>query len=161
MFSKNVNTNPYKNVRQENYVIYGYNVTKEWVLRALPLNGTYCYDVGRRGTDMGRTKKDINVEVGARLRDIRENKQCSQAEFAAVLGIGDEHYRKLESGATGLTMEKVYLLNQKCDVDPTFLISGRRSEEFDFDRYITNCSREQKDKLLTRVLEYMKSYFNG
>lgn len=114
----------------------------------------------KRGLDMGREKKDINIEVGARLKQIRENKRCSQSEFAAILGIGDEHYRKLENGSTGLTLEKVYLLNQKCNIDPTYLIIGRQNEEFDFDRYITNCTKEQKNTLMARMLEYLKGYFN-
>lgn len=50
---------------------------------------------------MGREKKDINIQVGARLKRIRENAGYSQAQFAEMLGIGDEHYRKLENGSTG------------------------------------------------------------
>lgn len=108
---------------------------------------------------MGRDKKNINIEVGARLREIRENTGYSQAEFAAFLGIGDEHYRKLENGSTGLTVEKICILNRTCHIDPTFLILGERNEEFDFDRYITNCTREQRNELMARIFEYMKRYF--
>lgn len=109
---------------------------------------------------MGRDKKNINIEVGARLRQIRENKGCSQSEFAAILGIGDEHYRKLENGSTGLTIEKIYILNKECNIDPTYLIVGEKQEEFDFDKYVTNCTKEQRNRLLTRILEYMKKYFD-
>lgn len=109
---------------------------------------------------MGSDKKDINIEVGARLKQIRENKRCSQSEFAAALGIGDEHYRKLENGSTGLTIEKIHILHDKFSIDPTYLVIGARGEEFDFDKYITNCTREQKEKLMSRILEYMKGYFS-
>ncbi|MBE5867831.1 MAG: helix-turn-helix transcriptional regulator [Lachnospiraceae bacterium] len=110
---------------------------------------------------MGSDKKKINIEVGARLKQIRENRRCSQSEFACALGIGDEHYRKLENGSTSLTIEKIYILSEKYNVDPSFLIMGRRGEEFDFDTYITNCTKDQKNKLMARILEYMKSYFSG
>lgn len=107
---------------------------------------------------MGRTKKNSNVEIGGRLRVIRENLGKSQAEFAEILDISDEHYRKLESGNTGLTIEKVRILYERLNIDPTYLLVGRKMEEFDLDKYLVNCSKEQRDRLLRRCLEYIAGY---
>ena len=107
---------------------------------------------------MGRTKKSCNIEIGGRLRVIRENLGKSQAEFAELLDISDEHYRKLENGSTGLTIEKVRLLYEKLNIDPTYLLIGTKSEEFDLDKYLVNCSKEQRDRLLRRCLEYIAGY---
>lgn len=107
---------------------------------------------------MGRQKKSSNVEIGSRLRLIRENLGRSQAEFSEILEIGDDHYRKLESGSTGLTIEKVRILYEKLNIDPTYLLTGERQDEFDLDRYLVNCSKEQRDKLLQRCLEYIAGY---
>lgn len=109
-------------------------------------------------TTMGRQKKSSNVEIGSRLRLIRENLGRSQAEFSEILEIGDDHYRKLESGSTGLTIEKVRILYEKLNIDPTYLLTGERQDEFDLDRYLVNCSKEQRDKLLQRCLEYIAGY---
>lgn len=107
---------------------------------------------------MGRTKKNSNVEIGGRLRVIRENLGKSQAEFAEILDISDEHYRKLESGNTGLTIEKVRILYERLNIDPTYLLVGRKMEEFDLDKYLVNCSKEQRDRLLRRCLDYIAGY---
>lgn len=107
---------------------------------------------------MGREKKSSNVEIGSRLRLIRENLGKSQAEFSEILEIGDDHYRKLESGSTGLTIENVRILYEKLNIDPTYLLTGEKPEEFDLDKYLVNCSKEQRDKLLRRCLDYIAGY---
>ncbi len=107
---------------------------------------------------MGREKKSSNVEIGSRLRVIRENLGKSQADFAEILDVTDDHYRKLESGSTGLTIGKVRLLYEKLNIDPTYLLIGEKMEEFDLDKYLVNCSKEQRDRLLKRCLEYIAGY---
>ena len=89
---------------------------------------------------MGRAKKGNNVEIGMRLRIIRENLGRSQAELVEILDVSDDHYRKIESGSTGL------------------LLVGEKMEEFDLDKYLVNCSKEQREHLLKRCLEYMYAY---
>ncbi|MGN1147326.1 MAG: helix-turn-helix domain-containing protein [Lachnospiraceae bacterium] len=108
---------------------------------------------------MGRVKKNSNVEIGARLRIIRENLGKSQAEFAEILDVSDDHYRKLECGSAGLTIEKLILLHEKLCIDPTYLITGEKMEEFDLDKYLVNCSREQRNHLLEQCLYYLARYF--
>lgn len=115
-------------------------------------------EIGKVNTSMGRTKKGSNIEIGSRLRIIRENLGKSQAEFAEILDISDEHYRKLESGSTGLTIEKVRILYEKLNIDPAYLLCGKQPEEFDLDKYLVNCSKEQRDKLLRRCLDYIAGY---
>ncbi len=107
---------------------------------------------------MSRVKKNDNVEIGMRLRAIRMNLGKSQSEFAEILGISDEHYRKLESGSSGLTVDKVKILYEKLNVDPSYLLVGKRSEDFDLDKYLVNCSKEQRDKLFRHCLAYIESY---
>lgn len=109
---------------------------------------------------MSRVKKSSNVEIGARLRVIRENLGKSQAELAELLEVSDEHYRKLESGSTGLTIEKVKILHEKLCVHPTYLITGKKQEDFDLERYLANCTKEQRDKFWGRCLLYLADYFD-
>lgn len=55
---------------------------------------------------MSREKKRSNVEIGMRLKAIRENLGKSQSEMAEILDVSDDHYRKMESGNSGLTIER-------------------------------------------------------
>lgn len=100
-------------------------------------------------------KKYCNVEIGKRLKQIRENLGYSQTEFAEILDVSYDHYRRLEKGVSGLTVEKLQLLFEKLHVDCNYLVNGQRIEDFDIDNYLASCDREERDRLLTRCLEYI------
>ncbi len=104
---------------------------------------------------MSRDKKDSNIEIGERLKAIRLSLSKSQAEIAEILNVSDEHYRKLESGSAGLTIEKVRILYEELNVDPTWIIVGKPVDEFDLEKYLTNCSKKQRYELFTRCWNYI------
>jgi transcriptional regulator with XRE-family HTH domain len=105
---------------------------------------------------MDGKRKAVNIQLGKRLADARKNLGRTQAEFADLLGVTEEHYRKYESGANGLSVDKILLLYQKYGIDPTYLITGAcLKNDFDVDYYIANCNKEQKDAFVDRVLAYM------
>lgn len=105
---------------------------------------------------MENRKKDTNVCVGKRLKEARKNLGKTQAETAELLGISEEHYRKYESGATGLSADKLLILFREYGIDPTYLITGTGGKsEFDVDSYIANSSKEQKDEFIDHVLRYV------
>lgn len=68
-----------------------------------------------------------------------------------------EHYRKLEAGTTGISVDKVLILYQKYGIDPTYLITGESSniKEFNLDYYVANSSKEQRNEFFDRVLSYL------
>lgn len=105
---------------------------------------------------MGREKKEENVELGRRLHDARENLGYTQAQFAELLSVTDEHYRKIESGVSGLTIEKMKILYYKASIDPTYLVVGEVRQDFDLELFLANCSKEQKNLFLKRVMTYME-----
>ena len=109
---------------------------------------------GKGDIAMGRSKKTENMEIGARLRESRINLGLSQAKIAEILDVTDDHYRKLESGNTGLTIGKLRLLYEELRIDPTYLLTGEQSGEFDLEKYLANCTLEQSDALFKRSLEY-------
>lgn len=117
-------------------------------------------DIGMMGISrkvvitMGRSKKAENIEIGTRLRESRINLGLSQAAMAEILDVTDDHYRKLESGNTGLTIGKIRLLYEKLQIEPTYLLTGGLPEEFNLDKYLANCTIEQSNELFTRSLKY-------
>ena len=105
---------------------------------------------------MDNYKREANMHIGKRLREARNNLGRTQAEIAVSLGVSEEHYRKYESGATGLSADKLLTLYREYGIDPSFLVTGTcMKNDFDVDYYIANCNKEQKDVFLDRVLAYM------
>ncbi len=43
---------------------------------------------------MDRNKKGLNVEIGKRLREVRDNLGYTQFQFAEILGVGEEQLSK-------------------------------------------------------------------
>ena len=101
-------------------------------------------------------RKKANIQVGKRLRESRISLGRTQAEIAVALGVSEEHYRKYESGATGLSADKLLILYHKYGSDPTYLITGScLKNEFDVDYFMANCNKEQKNQFVDRVFAYM------
>lgn len=110
---------------------------------------------------MRAEKKEINIQIGKRLQTARENSGYTQEVFAETLDVGVEHYRKLESGAYGLQPEKMLILYEKYKIDPTYLITGEKNSSFDIELFLANCSREERDAFIDRMLAYMKKLMTG
>ena len=73
-----------------------------------------------------------------------------------VLGVTVEHYRKLEAGITGISVDKVLTLYHKYGIDPTYLITGESSmKDFNLDYYVANSTKEQRNEFFDRVLAYL------
>ena len=105
---------------------------------------------------MRTEKKELNVQIGKRLQTVRENSGYIQEAFAEALDIGVEHYRKIELGMYGLQRENMLILYKKYKIDPTYLLTGEKNHTFDVEMFLANCSREERDKFLDRMLIYMR-----
>lgn len=106
-------------------------------------------------------KKEINIQIGKQLQTARENSGYTQEAFAETLDVGVEHYRKIESGSYGLQPEKMLILYEKYKIDLTYLITGEKNNTFDVEVFLANCSREERDRFLERILAYMKQLMTG
>lgn len=110
---------------------------------------------------MRAEKKEINVQIGKRLQTTRENNGYTQEDFAEALGVGVEHYRKLESGAYGLQPEKMLVLYERYRIEPTYLISGEKNSHFNMGVFLANCSREDRNDFIEQTLSYMRKLMTG
>lgn len=110
---------------------------------------------------MRSEKKEINIQIGKRLQNARENSGYTQETFAEALEVSVEHYRKLESGAYGLQPEKMLVLYEKYKIDPTYLITGEKNHAFDLEVFLANCSRKERDSFIGQALSYMKKLMTG
>ena len=105
---------------------------------------------------MRAERKELNIQIGKRLQTVRENNGYTQEAFAEALDVGVEHYRKIELGMYGLQRENMLILYEKYKIDPTYLLTGEKNHTFDVEMFLANCSREERDKFIDRMLEYMR-----
>lgn len=110
---------------------------------------------------MERAKKELNVQIGKRLREVRNNLGYTQSQFAEILGVGEEHYRKIELGSTALTIDKVWALHERFRIDATYLIAGEKRESTDIEYLLTNCTKVERDVILHRLFEYTEKVIRG
>lgn len=106
---------------------------------------------------MDTERKDANIQIGKRLREIRINMNLGKLEIADALGITVEHYRKIEAGMTGISVDKLLILYHIYGVDPTYLITGESSniKEFNLNYYVANSTKEQRKQFFERVFDYL------
>ena len=85
----------------------------------------------------------------------------TQEVFAETLDVGVEHYRKIESGVYGLQPEKMLILYEKYRIEPTYLVTGDTNHKVDIELFLANCSREERDAFIDRMLAYMRKLMTG
>lgn len=105
-----------------------------------------------------KEEKMLNLEIGGRLKEFRKNGKYTQEQFAEVLEVNVEHYRKLENGKYALSLKKLETLSKKYNLSLDYLITGTKdSREFNVEAYLANCDRDQRNDFIERVLIYMKN----
>ena len=78
-----------------------------------------------------------------------------KSEIADVLDVTVEHYRKLEAGITGISVDKVLTLYHKYGIDPTYLITGESSmKDFNLITMLRTAQRS-REMIFDRVLAYL------
>ena len=105
---------------------------------------------------MRTERKELNIQIGKRLQTARENSGYTQEVFAEALDVGVEHYRKIELGMYGLQRENMLILYEKYKIDPTYLLTGEKNHTFDVELFLANCSREEREEFIDRMLAYMR-----
>lgn len=69
--------------------------------------------------------------------------------------------RKIESGVYGLQPEKMLILYEKYRIEPTYLVTGDTNHKVDIELFLANCSREERDAFIDRMLAYMRKLMTG
>lgn len=73
---------------------------------------------------MSRGVEGNRVELGQRLRFIRDGLRLTQAEMARNIAISASHYSKLEIGASGMGRSLAHMLCEKFSIDEEWLLTG-------------------------------------
>lgn len=77
-------------------------------------------------------------DIGKRLLEERTRLGKTQKEMAEILGVTPQWYGKVERGSSGPSLGMLNMLDSKCDVDVSFIITGRKSPQTNLDKIIEN-----------------------
>ena len=71
-----------------------------------------------------RPKKDINVELGRRVRQAREDAGLTQERFAELIGISPQNVSCVERGLAGVSLTVLRRMCEILRVSSDFLLMG-------------------------------------
>jgi len=73
--------------------------------------------------------EDIHVQIGSRVRELREKQGMSRTEVADMLGLTTDHYGNIERGIKRLRLESIIELCALFHVSLDNIILGTEKEE--------------------------------
>ncbi len=98
-----------------------------------------------------------NIEVGKRIREIRESNGLTQEQLAEILKVTPNAVRAYEKGKYGLSRDVMKLIRQYFHVTADFLLFGNEDSEDNLLFLVENASDEEKMKILIRLMVYFVS----
>jgi transcriptional regulator with XRE-family HTH domain len=106
-----------------------------------------------------RTKKTINIEIGANIQAARERAGYTQEELSEVLNITPNHMSAIERGASGISLELLRRVCRLLGISADCIIFGSMEPDEEAGRIARQLAsvkpeyRPQIDKMLSAVLE--------
>lgn len=98
-------------------------------------------------------RRQLYVDMGERLRQVRHKLNFTQEHIAEVIGVTPAYYGKIERGVHGISVERLIILNQKLDVDLTYILTGKSNTTIMLNEIFDECPlRKRYD--LEQVLKY-------
>lgn len=82
-------------------------------------------------------------------------------KFCRDAGCRGRALSQIESGVYGLQPEKMLILYEKYRIEPTYLVTGDTNHKVDIELFLANCSREERDAFIDRMLAYMRKLMTG
>ncbi len=70
---------------------------------------------------------NIQVQMGRRIRELREKKGWSQERFAELCGLHRSHVGEIERGRANVTLGTLVIIAQKLQTTPAALLKPARS----------------------------------
>lgn len=107
----------------------------------------------RENNENSNISKQLYIDMGLRLRQERMRLNYTQEQMAEVLSMSTAYYGKIERGVHGLSLQKLLLINQKLNIDITYLITGQEKTDFPFEYYLNKCPKDKRYDL-EQILRY-------
>lgn len=100
--------------------------------------------------------RKAEVELGMRLREIREGLHYTQSQFAEALSIDVSQYKRIEKGESRITVDKLRKLYADFQIRPDFLLLGEESNSNEMKYIFVNASKEQRQEMIAYFCAYIQ-----
>lgn len=101
------------------------------------------------------------LDTAGRIRQIRENAELTQEEFAEILGISSSGYKKIENADNQISLNGLRRLERKLHVSADYILFGKSEQSGDLWERIMNCSDSDKMFLMIKLLVYFTKTENS
>lgn len=110
---------------------------------------------------MGRPRKDVNPNIGKRIKLIRKHLKMTQLEFAEHYGVSEQAIRNWENGRNAVPGSVLEDLSERLSIDIRFLLCKTDFPNLNdvFERFDKTTDTEQLSKEIRRYevfVEYLK-----
>lgn len=102
---------------------------------------------------MARPLKDINVEIGARVKHQRKMQNLSREELAKLSGYSTHFIQEVERGRSGLSSESIRALSVALKTSADSLIFGNDAGDFSYVARLLTTVPVDKRKHIIRIIE--------
>lgn len=101
-------------------------------------------------------KGNLKIEIGKRVKEIRENKMhMNKVQFAQLIGMKNQYLGTVENGQRGLTIEKVIEICSKCGVSTDYLLYGTDNS---IQAYASELLSKYSNSDILKAFEIMKDF---
>lgn len=102
---------------------------------------------------MSREVKTINVEIGARIKEIRKAQKLTREQLAELSGYSANFIQEVERGRSGLSSESIRAFSAALRVSADTLLFGEASAEFAYIVQRLKTVPPQKLDYIIRIVE--------
>lgn len=88
--------------------------------------------------------ENLLVGIGERLRQQRKKLGLTQEQTAELLAMSTTFYGELERGHKRISLEKIILVQEKMNLEPTYLLTGKRLTDSIFVEIFNDCPRDKE-----------------
>lgn len=87
---------------------------------------------------------ELLIDIGDRIKERRLELGITQRQAADLLDISLNFYGEIERGNKRISLEKIVLVYEKMNLDPTYLLTGIKQPLFNLNRLISECPKEKR-----------------
>ena len=110
---------------------------------------------------MKAEKKEINIQIGKRLQTARENSGYTQEVFCRDAGWGRALSQNRKWCLWLTAGENADLVVRSTGLSRLIRVTGDTNHKVDIELFLANCSREERDAFIDRMLAYMRKLMTG
>lgn len=95
------------------------------------------------------------MKVNIRLKAIREELGYTQERFAEFLDMSLSGYKKIESGEVNLSVDKIYIINERLGISADYFLFDKRTELPNVWEQVYELPELGKWKMFLRLYAYL------